>query len=111
MTLRNVPTQQRSLKRLNSIVEAAKIVYEREGRDKFNTADVAEMAGCAIGTIYRYFDDRVGLIDYIDPHRDDAKEKLEKVREILTQPLPMVTASREQDRKKIMDAAVALIDG
>ncbi|WP_213816255.1 TetR/AcrR family transcriptional regulator [Glaciihabitans sp. dw_435] len=40
------------------------------GRDRFTTADVAAIAGCSIGTLYRYYKDRIAILDAIWPDRD-----------------------------------------
>jgi hypothetical protein len=70
--LRNVPAQPRSSSRLQSILSAAEEVYAEVGRDKFTTGAVAERVGCSIGTIYRYFKDRIALLDALDPDRDQS---------------------------------------
>lgn len=72
MSLRNVPTQKRATVRLMAIMKAATTLYNDPaiGRDRFTTAQVADLAGCSIGTVYRYFTDRVALLDAIAPDRD-----------------------------------------
>lgn len=58
--------------RLTSIRTAAVKLYNdpKIGRDRMTTADVAKSAKCSIGTVYRYFTDRVALLDDIAPDRD-----------------------------------------
>lgn len=68
--LRNIPIQPRSSSRLNIILEVARRHYEDVGRDKFRLSAVATAAGCAEGTVRRYFKDRVALLDALDPERD-----------------------------------------
>jgi hypothetical protein len=68
--LRHTPKQVRSTATLEKIAEAGRTVYNMEGRDTLNTAMVAKVAGVSIGTFYRYFDDRVALLDHIAPNRD-----------------------------------------
>lgn len=72
--LRNTPVQTRSVTRLEQIKAAAVALYNNPliGRDRLTTADVATLAGCSIGTIYRYFPDRVALLDEIAPDRDQS---------------------------------------
>lgn len=78
--LRVLPVQERAKKQLLSIQEAATSVINEKGRDRFTTNDVAEKAGCSIGTVYRYFPDRVALLDAVLPDRDAAAEKLQKIK-------------------------------
>ena len=70
MGLRNEPIQGRSITTLESIEEAARVVINRVGRDSFTTAMIAEESGRSIGTIYRYFPDRVSILDRVWPNRD-----------------------------------------
>ena len=67
-TLRNTPRQARADRRVAQIRAAARLVIVTRGRDRFTTADVATLAGCSIGTLYRYFPDRVALLDDLFPH-------------------------------------------
>jgi AcrR family transcriptional regulator len=101
--LRNIPIQARSNNRLHSIQVAALEHLQEVGRDGFNTATVAERAGCSIGTLYRYWKNGAALLDSIWPDRDVV---LTRVAEILSEPLPVVTASREQDRAALMQRAL-----
>jgi AcrR family transcriptional regulator len=41
---------------------AAKVVHDK-GYEELTTANVAEAAGASIGTVYRYFEDRVKLLE------------------------------------------------
>lgn len=52
------------------IIDAAKNVYDIVGRDRFDTNLVAAHAGLSIGTIYRYFENRIDLMDAVYPDRD-----------------------------------------
>jgi AcrR family transcriptional regulator len=65
--LRNQPQQDRSTFTLNCLTEAAQQVAEQHGYDGLTTARVAERAGVSIGTVYRYFADRLAIINAIDP--------------------------------------------
>ena len=86
--LRHVPTQARSVVTLNLIVDAAErlLADPTVGRDWFNTstllkelhrvdklankkAGVTVKTKRSIGTIYRYFEDFVALLDYLWPER------------------------------------------
>lgn len=67
--LRHHPIQHRSQNRLEQLTAAARRAIVEHGRDSFTTAHVAHIAGCAIGTVYRYFADRVALLDDLYPNR------------------------------------------
>ena len=71
---RTTPVQPRSRKRLEQIKSAAVVLYNNPlvGRDRMTTAQVADLAGCSIGTFYRYFVDRVAILDAIAPDRDQS---------------------------------------
>lgn len=72
MMLRVEPVQSRSAVRIKQITDAAVALYNDPtvGRDRMTTQQVADLAGCSIGTVYRYFTDRVALLDAIAPDRD-----------------------------------------
>ncbi|BDI23104.1 TetR/AcrR family transcriptional regulator [Herbiconiux sp. L3-i23] len=61
--LRNEPVQARSAARLSALLDAAAEVIEEVGADRMTTAMVADRAGASIGTVYRYFPDRVAVLD------------------------------------------------
>jgi AcrR family transcriptional regulator len=69
--LRNTPIQNRSQSRLTTIENAARAALAELGRDRLTTASIAERANCSIGTVYRYFPDRVAILDHIWPDRDE----------------------------------------
>ena len=69
--LRNTPIQNRSQSRLTTIEDAARAALAELGRDRLTTASIAERANCSIGTVYRYFPDRVAILDHIWPDRDE----------------------------------------
>ena len=56
------PIQQRSTARLSGLLDAAAIVVDEVGFDRITTAMVAERAGASIGTVYRYYPDRVAVL-------------------------------------------------
>lgn len=65
--LRHPPMQHRSAKRVAQIEAAAIAMIAKHGRDGFTTKHIAEQAGMSIGTIYRYFDDRVAILRWLYP--------------------------------------------
>ena len=60
--LRNEPVQARSAARLTSLLDAAASVVDELGYERLTTAMVAERAGSSIGTVYRYFPDRIAVL-------------------------------------------------
>lgn len=60
--LRNEPVQARSTARLAGLLDAAAAVIDEVGYERLTTAMVAERAGASIGTVYRYFPDRVVVL-------------------------------------------------
>jgi hypothetical protein len=70
-SFRNPIVQKRSALRAATIENAIRELLSDPtvGRDRITTAQVAERAGCSIGTIYRYFPDRVAMLDHVWPGR------------------------------------------
>ncbi len=60
--LRNEPVQARSTARLAALLDAAAFVIDELGYERLTTAMVAERAGASIGTVYRYFPDRIAVL-------------------------------------------------
>lgn len=60
--LRVEPAQERSLARIDALLDAAATVVDDVGFDRLTTAQVAELSGASIGTVYRYFPDRIALL-------------------------------------------------
>ena len=62
VSLRNEPVQARSTARLAARMDAAAAVVDEIGYERLTTAMVAERAGASIGTVYRYFPDRIAVL-------------------------------------------------
>lgn len=62
LALRNEPVQARSTARLTALLDAAAAIVDEIGFERLTTAMVAERAGASIGTVYRYFPDRIALL-------------------------------------------------
>lgn len=60
--IRNEPVQARSTARLAALLDAAAKVVDEIGYERLTTAMVAERAGASIGTVYRYFPDRIAVL-------------------------------------------------
>ncbi|GAA4381924.1 TetR/AcrR family transcriptional regulator [Agromyces bauzanensis] len=60
--VRTEPTQRRSTQRLDALLDAAAGIVDETGFERLTTQMVAERAGASIGTVYRYFPDRVAVV-------------------------------------------------
>jgi len=60
--VRTAPIQERSAARIDALLDAAAAVVDEVGFDRLTTAMVAERASASIGTVYRYFPDRIVLL-------------------------------------------------
>lgn len=63
LPLREQPSQKRSRRTVMDLLAAARSVVETDGVRALSTQAVAEAAGTPIGTVYRYFPDREGLVE------------------------------------------------
>ncbi len=63
--IRNEPVQARSTARLATLLDSAAAVIDEIGYERLTTAMVAERAGASIGTVYRYFPDRIAVLQSI----------------------------------------------
>jgi AcrR family transcriptional regulator len=59
---RRVPTQKRSLERVERILRAARTLIERHGSESLRMSEVAEQSGMSMGALYQYFPDRAAII-------------------------------------------------
>ncbi len=74
-TIRVEPVQVRSSKRLVALLDATANVIADIGYETLTTAMVAERAGASIGTVYRYFPDRIAVLQaLISRNRQRAEE-------------------------------------
>jgi AcrR family transcriptional regulator len=62
VSIRVEPVQARSTARVNALLDAASETIHDVGYELLTTAMVAERAGASIGTVYRYFPDRVAVL-------------------------------------------------
>jgi len=60
--LRNEPIQLRSSARIESLLDAAAQVVDEVGYERLTTAMIAEKADASIGTVYRYFPERLAVL-------------------------------------------------
>jgi len=68
---RKIPTQKRSQRTWNIIVEAAAQVLTRHGYERTTTNLIADRAGISVGTIYEYFPNKDVLLNELQSHWND----------------------------------------
>ncbi|MEO7349471.1 MAG: TetR/AcrR family transcriptional regulator [Terrimesophilobacter sp.] len=69
--LRHEPVQARSNARLSALLDAAAATIDHVGYERLTTAMVAERAGASIGTVYRYFPDRIAVLQGVAARASD----------------------------------------
>jgi AcrR family transcriptional regulator len=84
--MRTTIQQRRAELTFNEVKAAAIRVILREGVMSFTTAQIAKEAEVSIGTVYRYFRNRVDVLDYLVPgftnrQTDEFQFDLEKLQE------------------------------
>lgn len=70
--VRTEPVQGRSAARVDALLDAVAAVVDEIGFDRLTTAMVSERAEASIGTVYRYFPDRIALLQGL---RDRAAQR------------------------------------
>ncbi|WP_188726493.1 TetR/AcrR family transcriptional regulator [Pseudoclavibacter endophyticus] len=84
MSLRTEPVRARSSARIRALIDATAEVVHRVGIERVTTNLIAEEAGCSIGTLYRYFPDRVAVLralalQHASTLHDDAQREISRV--------------------------------
>lgn len=96
-TLRNEPVQARSTARLTRLLDSAAEVIDEIGYERLTTAMVAERAGASIGTVYRYFPDRIAVLQSLSLRF--LAESAEEIRTVLAD-------EAHQDWAQALDAVI-----
>lgn len=65
--MRATPQRQRGIETREAILEASRKLLAKVGRDRFSTTLLTQEIDFSVGTIYRYFPDRVAILDEIEP--------------------------------------------
>lgn len=60
---RRVPTQERSKRRVESILDAAAVVFSESGFEAATTEAIAEKAGTSIGSLYQFFPNKLAVFE------------------------------------------------
>ena len=92
----NTPVQARSNARVTALLDAAAKVVHEKGYEELTTANVAEAAGASIGTVYRYFEDRVKVLEAL------AIRNLERADRRFLDALEQIDGSSPQDAINVM---------
>ena len=69
--IRNEAMQARSTARLTSLLDSAAAAISESGYERLTTAMVAEGAGASIGTVYRYFPDRIAVLQALAARNEE----------------------------------------
>ena len=83
---RREPTQERSRLTVRQILEAAEQIVGSQGVDAATTRAIAERAGVAIPSLYRFFADRDEILDALTEHLVAALDQDVKAAEAAWQP-------------------------
>jgi AcrR family transcriptional regulator len=100
--LRNAPVQARSAARLTALLDAAASVLDEVGMERLTTAMVAERAGASIGTVYRYFPDRVTLLQAL------AERNLQRLEERVDAAIPAAVGTWLEALDTVADIFVTM---
>ena len=82
--LRNEPVQARSTARLGQLLDGAAAIIDEIGYERLTTAMVADRAGASIGTVYRYFPDRIALLQALAAR--NLERVLDRVVDVVLEP-------------------------
>jgi hypothetical protein len=102
------PKSPKVQKTIAILLDAAEQAVTEHGIERFTTTDVARIAGLSIGAVYKYFTDRVALLDVIRPHRFDAETTLTELRHQLQQFSAKTRTHLNADQQQQVDAMIAL---
>jgi AcrR family transcriptional regulator len=102
------PQKARAKRTIAVLLDAAEKAITEHGIERFTTAQVAQISGLAIGTVYKYFDDRVAILDAIRPHRFDADQTLTEISERLQRLRTRTTDRLPPEDQKVLDELIAL---
>ncbi|MCR8671884.1 TetR/AcrR family transcriptional regulator [Agrococcus sp. HG114] len=100
VTVRHEPVQARAALRIEALLDAAAAVVVEHGIEHLTTALVAERAGASIGTVYRYFPDRVAVLVAL------AERNLERMRLAIERVLLAEHPSLSETIEAVVEAMV-----
>lgn len=86
--LAKVPRQQRSIEMVHAILDASRLILQRDGLEAFTTNHVADAAGVSVGSLYQYFRNKdallLGLVERGLVEAQDAARQSEAVQSAAT---------------------------
>lgn len=100
VTVRHEPVQARAAQRIEALLDAAAAVVVEHGIEHLTTALVAERAGASIGTVYRYFPDRVAVLVAL------AERNFERMHHAIDRVLALPHATWRDATAAVMDTMV-----
>jgi AcrR family transcriptional regulator len=89
--------QARSTARLSALLDAAAEVVKEIGYERLTTAMVAERANASIGTVYRYFPDRIAVLQSLSAR---------SLEQFMQRVIPMITTSAKANWWEAVDAVL-----
>ena len=95
---RRVPTQERSKKRVEAILDAGATIFAEVGFEAATTEAIAERAGTSIGSVYQFFPNKLALFEAV------AGRSIERSRMVVDQLL--TTIDKNSPWTVLLDAAV-----
>ncbi len=101
---RRRPLQERSRKRIATILDAAAELVREKGADGLVISEVAERAEVPIGSVYQYFPGKAAIV------RALAESHLEQLRALLVRDIGSFVASKPTKRR-LGEAVDLLVDG
>ncbi|EDX83727.1 transcriptional regulator, TetR family protein [Synechococcus sp. PCC 7335] len=93
---RRQPQQQRSQERVEKVLRAAAEVFWEVGYDAATTRDIARRANTAVGTLYRFFPNKLAIFHALEKQHRQSVEAIQSsivTPEFMRQPLDLMIAS------------------
>jgi AcrR family transcriptional regulator len=100
------PQQDRGMKRVESILDAAESVIAEMGVDAASTNAIAERAGASVGSLYHFFPSKEAIIDAL------ARRFADRKRELNARAIPVERADMplEEIFERVIDSHASFVD-
>ena len=100
------PQQDRGLKRVESILDAAETVIAELGVDAASTNAIAERAGASVGSLYHFFPSKEAIIEAL------ARRFADRKRELNARAIPVERANMplEEIFERVIDSHATFVD-
>lgn len=103
-TQRRVPTQDRSVETVRSILDATAQVLTDLGVERVSTNKIAKQAGIAVGSIYQYFPNKEAVIDAL------LDDRMGRMRELISESLAELAAGSASVSLAVEPMIRAIVD-